>query len=205
MVEEKDTELSLDHPKGLEFKGGSSLLSTIPASGASREGILKDTEPLPFYGQCHFCCLFSATEATEAVCGCDGPTEYQASCFIPILMASLPLSHDHHPACLLSHSLQFADLTSALSFKPAPATINRLLEVTVHPIVEMVFPPYSVGLLGSGTLVHTPSGQCVNVSRTKNLRCWLSNPERQLRLTGGLSLNSSLSDSSTDSQGWQLR
>ena len=137
-------------------------MSTIPASGVSREGILKDTEPLPFYRQRCFCWLFSAAEATEAVCGCDGPTEYQASCFIPILMASLPLSHGHHPACLLSHSLQFADLTSALSFKPAPATISHLLEVTVHPIMEMVFPSYPVGLSGSGTLVHTPSGQCVS-------------------------------------------
>jgi len=162
------------------------LLSTIPASGASREGILKDTEPLPFYRQRCFCWLFSAAEATEAVCGCDGPTEYQASCFIPILMASLPLSHGHHPACLLSHSLQFADLTSALSFKPAPATISHLLEVTVHPIVEMVFPSYPVGLSGSGTLVHTPSGQCVSSFKNQEPEVLVKQPERQLRLTGAL-------------------
>ena len=199
------SELNLDHPKGWEFKGGSNLLSTVLASGASRERIWKDTEPLPFYGQCSFGWVVQRCRGNW---GC--LRVWWANWISGLLlhsdpMTSLPLSHGHRPACLLSHSFQFADLTSALSFKPAPATISHSLGVTARPIVEMGFRPYPVGLSGSGTLVHTPNGQHVKVSEAQNPRCWLSSPERQLRLTDGLSLNSSLSDSCTDSQGCELR
>ena len=78
-----------------------SWILTIPRAKSSKEAQIcclqsqhlehpgrefgKTQSPFPSMDSAVLGGLFSGAEVTEAVCGCDGPTEYQASCFIPIL------------------------------------------------------------------------------------------------------------------------